>query len=65
MTAQADTIKRVESTMASECQHAELRAVKSSALELRQSYKDGLRDGASLSSGKGVTSADSSFTSPP
>ena len=51
VSAQADTIKRVESTMASECQHAELRAVKSSALELRQSYKDSLRDGASLSSG--------------
>ena len=43
-------------------QCAELQAVKSNAVDLKQSYKDGLRDGASLSSGKGVTSADSPYT---
>jgi len=45
-------------------QHAEMVGVQSASRELVQRYKDGLKDGASLSHGNGVVSPDTIFQTP-
>lgn len=53
-----------EATKGMFVQNAKLAAVESMSRELMQRYKDGLRDGASLSHGNGVTSPDTAFVTP-